>query len=356
MAKALRRGPNAYDLPEEVEEPFTIDLATPPPEVAAFAQTAPSDELRSAQRESDMLRFLANRGADFRRAASFIHGVPSGEPDYTGTDKPVEHVQQRQAEAYKVAQAEAAKKARAEDLARMEAKEAQRRKERGEDIERGKEEKEKDRRATITAASITGKGKAEADKAKQEGEIFDRAHTLRTAFNARPPVRQYEDALPARDVIAEGVKNPGAVSDMAMVYNFLQVLDPSAIVTANDAQNLAESGGLPEKLQSVYNNLTGGGAFSQAKRASILAQTEQLLSARKQRYDAERQRYGTEAERYGVDPVSVVGGTWTRRAPAVEAPRPQPAKGNVFVTNGKERLEIPLADLSDAEKDGYRRE
>lgn len=99
--------------------------------------------------------------------------------------------------------------------------------------------------------------------------------------------------------------NLGA-TDLALVYTFMKVLDPRAIVTNSDAANAQNAGGVPEAIRAQWNNLLGGGKLSDTARNEFLKTTTQLYEAQKQSYDKTQDTYKGLAKDMGLNPDHVI--------------------------------------------------
>jgi hypothetical protein len=318
---AMRRGPNAYDLPLE-DQGIPIDelggvlpSRAPPPEVLAMAQAAPRDELADAQRESNLLRFLSTQGRGFDEAGRIIAGIPGRmEIDLAGADKPVQHVQQRQAEQYKVAQADAKKKAAEEavkEKARLEKKKGA---ERSEDQKRADSREQRGYQNAMRVARLASGDKAAAAEFQKGNEMFDREQGLRKEFDSLPEVKNYRNASATFEALKSAFQSdPSGASDLTMIFTFMKTLDPGVSVQEGDVANAQNTGGLSDRIWGYYNQAVGNGRLSDEQRAHFVQEAEKQLANHRRRYDEVRRRYDEIATASGVEPGLVARGEATSR-------------------------------------------
>jgi hypothetical protein len=136
------------------------------------------------------------------------------------------------------------------------------------------------------------KGGLDPEKASQiEGN-------LRNTFEA-----QTKPFVVVRDAFnrVQAVKDSPA-GDVALIYGFMKINDPTAAVMEGDIANAKNAAGVPERVRTMYNNALSGRSLDPKTRADFVSQAESLYNAQKKVYDSTKASIQSLATRYGVDP------------------------------------------------------
>lgn len=113
---------------------------------------------------------------------------------------------------------------------------------------------------------------------------------------------------------AEEIEGP---ADIALIFNYMKMLDPGSVVREGEFATAQNSGGVGEKIQSLYNGLLRGGKLSPNLRKEILARAESIYGAETERFNARADEYRGLAQSYGFQPDRI---TQRRDVPARRQP------------------------------------
>lgn len=199
---------------------------------------------------------------------------------------------------YRVREQSAAKKAEAE-MRRQSALEADRRWA----LEFG------DRRA----ARADAKAAREAEKnAREAGKIPEGEDSLRKEFRSRDEVKKYATIQQsyAQMQIAAGVPEADsgrAAADIAMVYNFMRLQDPTSTVRESEFATAENAGGVSDKIRNLYNRLQKGDRLPPTVRQGFLEQAERDYGTFQRTYEGVRKEYQDLAAKRGLNPGNVLG-------------------------------------------------
>ena len=97
-------------------------------------------------------------------------------------------------------------------------------------------------------------------------------------------------------VRAAGSDASGA-GDLAMIFNFMKILDPGSTVREGEFANAQNTGGVDDKIIGLYNGIVNGKRLSQPQRDDFLAQAESLFEAQ----TTEAQKTATAFERIATN-------------------------------------------------------
>lgn len=79
-------------------------------------------------------------------------------------------------------------------------------------------------------------------------------------------------------VLAAGI-NPSAAGDLALIFNFMKMLDPGSTVREGEFANAQNSASVPQRIRGLYNSITEGERLSEAQRGDFLDRAESLFGA-----------------------------------------------------------------------------
>lgn len=134
------------------------------------------------------------------------------------------------------------------------------------------------------------------DKAKMEGD-------LRKEFDAlTKPFREVRDAH--RRIQTAGT-NASPAGDLALIFNYMKMLDPGSTVREGEFATAQNSGSIPTRIQALYNRVQTGERLAPEQRTDFLAQANNLFSAAEETYITDASRYQEIAKQYGLDPARV---------------------------------------------------
>jgi len=189
--------------------------------------------------------------------------------------------------------------------------------------------------AHITMADIprikmqTGQTAAELEvqlKRAQIGEVRSRAAKARAEERAaslppgmRPPTNeqidneakvrgeytgQLKDFVNVRDAfgrVAAAAEDPSAAGDLALIFNYMKMLDPGSVVREQEFANAQNAAGVPERIRAAYNNALKGERLTDNTRADFLDRAGRLFSTQLDSANKTREVYGGLADQYGFD-------------------------------------------------------
>lgn len=154
-------------------------------------------------------------------------------------------------------------------------------------------------------------------------EKFDRAKDIRgEIFRASTDFTKVADAW---DRISASAADPSAAGDLALIFNFMKMLDPGSTVREGEFATAQNSASVPGRLRSLYNNVTEGERLNEDQRADFLDQGQNLFESA-----ADRNRFVVDdfvrlAERNGLAREDVV----IERGPAPVIGGPAPGAGGL---------------------------
>lgn len=166
-------------------------------------------------------------------------------------------------------------------------------------------------------------------------ERFTRATKLRGEYT-----KLSKDFVTARDAygrVLASARDPSAAGDMALIFNYMKVLDPGSVVRESEFATAAATGSFGERIQAAVGRLMTGARLSDEMRADFVNRSGMLYEEQKRLYGGTKDQYTGLAKRFLIDPADVVfdleGGfdpVIPKTAPRIDVPRlPSPSQGTL---------------------------
>jgi hypothetical protein len=185
------------------------------------------------------------------------------------------------------------------------------------------------------AAETLGIGSGEGEK-----EIFDREKQIRKEYTDL--TKDYRTVAQAYDrVSASQDTGPG---DIALIFNYMKMLDPGSTVREGEFATAQNSGGIPTAIQNLYNNAVDGQRLTPEQRALFKSQAGDLFKAASKSEESARLSLMPVISEYGLDESRIFG------APSVTSGNtggdlPQSFLTNPNVTNAATAAGVTVQDM-----------
>lgn len=149
-----------------------------------------------------------------------------------------------------------------------------------------------DFKATMEAIGVPdGKGNFDQEQ-KTRKEYVDRTKDYATVSAAYDRVNASQDT---------------GAGDIALIFNYMKMLDPGSTVREGEFATASNSGGVPAAIQNYYNKAVSGERLTAEQRASFKSQAADLLTAAKQTEARARADLMPVVKEYNLDPERVFG-------------------------------------------------
>lgn len=143
---------------------------------------------------------------------------------------------------------------------------------------------------------------AETSKVTGQGvdpeKLYNRATGLRKEF-----IQQSDTFVKVRDSynrVEASAQDPTAAGDLALVFNYMKILDPGSVVRESEFANAAASGGWGERLQAAARKIIAGERLSDEMRADFLNRARMLFKKQKNSQKKLISEYRSKAGKYKV--------------------------------------------------------
>jgi len=142
---------------------------------------------------------------------------------------------------------------------------------------------------------------------------FETEQKLRKEFLGIPQVKAFSEQSQAYERIVNSARDPSPAGDLALIFNFMKVLDPGSVVresefeTAAQAtawlQNSEELGiNVPQPISSAIRKMASGQRLAPEQRQDFLGRAESLYDGAERGFMNLKTQYEGKAKAYNLDP------------------------------------------------------
>jgi hypothetical protein len=107
-------------------------------------------------------------------------------------------------------------------------------------------------------------------------------------------------------VASPGPEGQRGARDLALIFNYMKILDPTSVVRESEFATAQNAAGIPESVRAQYNRQLKGGFLSDNLRKDFVTTAEKLYSAQKSTYETVKSTYQDIAGRRGYDVNNVI--------------------------------------------------
>jgi len=165
--------------------------------------------------------------------------------------------------------------------------------------------------ATGTQVAIAPKKAAELDA--ERNTLFNQATKLRGEFTGI--TKPFEDQNQAYGRILASSQDPSPAGDLALIFNYMKVLDPGSTVREGEFANAENSGSIPSRIQAQYNKVISGERLAPEQRADFVDRAGRLFSQAAKQHKKTAEEFRQLAIRNKIDPKNVVFQRQTANVP-----------------------------------------
>jgi len=145
---------------------------------------------------------------------------------------------------------------------------------------------------------------------------FQNASTLRKEFLQQS--KEFTAVRNSFNRIQQSAKSPSAAGDLALIFNFMKMLDPESVVRESEFATAANAAGVPDRIRNTYNRIIRGERLATNQRADFVNRAQQLFAQQARSHMALVGQYKEKALGNGIDPQNVIVDLFTGQEPRPE--------------------------------------
>ena len=106
--------------------------------------------------------------------------------------------------------------------------------------------------------------------------------------------------------VLKAAEDPSGAGDLALIFNFMKVLDPGSTVREGEFATAQSAAGVDGRIIALYNQVVKGTRLSPPQRADFVNRSGRLFEGAVGNQSENRSRFEGIAKRGGLDPQNVV--------------------------------------------------
>lgn len=140
-----------------------------------------------------------------------------------------------------------------------------------------------------------------------------------------------------------------AASDIAFVYSYMKMLDPTSVVREGEFATAEKSGGVPDRIRNLYNKTLNGEFLTPEQRADMLNTAGRLNAEAQTTISNTTRDFYRRARTRGIDGFAITG----REMPGDDAPAPPADRRSTDRRSGDRRGAGAPAPAAAPSADGW---
>lgn len=165
-----------------------------------------------------------------------------------------------------------------------------------------------DEKLEAEVASLTGR--PERDRIEQERKALaqnqETTDKLRKEVSQNQATKNYQSVVGAANKVFESAKDPSAAGDIAMVFNFMKVMDPGSVVREGEFATAASAAGLPDRIIQLADRVDNGMRLTREQRADFLNATMRQAEAQRNVFSQTIEPIALSARERGLDTSRII--------------------------------------------------
>lgn len=118
--------------------------------------------------------------------------------------------------------------------------------------------------------------------------------------------KPYFEVRDAFSRVEQAASQPSAAGDLALIFNYMKMLDPGSVVREGEFATAQNAAGVPDRVRNLWNRLLSGERLNENQRGDFVGQARGLFSRQERQYQALQNQYRGIAERLGLDPRNTI--------------------------------------------------
>lgn len=136
---------------------------------------------------------------------------------------------------------------------------------------------------------------------REQDPTFTRERELRGQYDDDENVKNYKIVRDNYERIREGASLSTGAGDIAVIFGYMKMLDPTSVVRENEQATAQNAGGVPAHIRNLYNKTLYGDLLPPESRAQIVQAADTIYSKASDNLSDTNTRYGGVADRYGLE-------------------------------------------------------
>lgn len=118
--------------------------------------------------------------------------------------------------------------------------------------------------------------------------------------------KPYFEVRDAYTRVESSAKDPSAAGDLALIFNYMKMLDPGSVVREGEFATAQNAAGVPDQVRNMFNRLLNGERMNPDQRTDFVSRARQLYQGQERQYQGIQRQYRGISERVGADPRNTI--------------------------------------------------
>ena len=134
-----------------------------------------------------------------------------------------------------------------------------------------------------------------------EEDPFDQESKLRKEFRGGTVPKDFGKVRDSFDRITATSGSPSPAGDLALIFNYMKLLDPGSVVREGEFATAQNAAGVDERIRGQFNRILSGERLTGTQRKDFIQKAGELFNAQAKNYNNEVNYYRGLAEEYDVN-------------------------------------------------------
>ncbi len=135
-------------------------------------------------------------------------------------------------------------------------------------------------------------------------DIFKQESTLRGQFSSAS--KEFGKITSSYGRILASGTDPSAAGDLALIFNYMKMLDPGSVVRESEFATAAATGSWGERLKAAGAKIARGERLSPVQRTDFMSRSKKLFGAADRKQKSLEKQYTGIAKRNNLDPANII--------------------------------------------------
>jgi len=132
---------------------------------------------------------------------------------------------------------------------------------------------------------------------------FSNEKDLASQYSSDPNVKEYAIVRNNYERIREGAQMGSGAGDIAIIFGYMKMLDPTSVVRENEQATAENAGGVPDQVRNYWNKLLAGDKLPPNVRQMYVESAGKLYEQVSKNVQDVNTRFGNRSKAWGVDPT-----------------------------------------------------
>ena len=140
---------------------------------------------------------------------------------------------------------------------------------------------------------------------KAEGAVFDKSKKVRDRYDTLS--KEFVKVRDAYDRIEASIEQPDAAGDIALIFNYMKMLDPGSVVREGEFATAQNAGGVDDSVRNMYNKLADGERLQPKQREMFASRANKLFKKANNSNQKVRAETLNIGKQYGLTEQNIFG-------------------------------------------------